>query len=178
MAPNPIPERDILVIETPKVIETAEQQTAFISLVVPRADIQSVMGPTIREVYDALISQAIAPAGPWFTHHRRRPTDTFDFDVCVPVATPIAASGRVKPGVLPAARVVRTIYGGPYEGLGAAWSSLCDWVASNRHTRREDLWECYLVGPESGPDSTAWRTELNCPLAGEDVSLDVPHMIV
>ena len=153
-------------IETPQVMETAEQTTAFISLVVPRAEIQSVMGPTIREVYAALASQGIAPAGPWFTHHRRRPTDTFDLDVCVPVATALVTSGRVKPGVLRAARVARTVYSGPYEGLGTAWSELCAWVADKGLSRREDLWECYLVGPESSPDPAAWRTELNCPLVG------------
>ena len=51
-------------IETPQVIETAEQQIAFISVVVPRAEIQTVMGPTIREVYSEIAAQRIAPAGP------------------------------------------------------------------------------------------------------------------
>ena len=153
-------------LETPKIVDTAEMLTACISLVVPRAEIQSVMGPTIREVYAALGAQGIPPAGPWFTHHRRRPSDTFDFDVCVPVATPISPAGRVKPGTLPAARVARTVYTGPYEGLGPAWGEFCAWMEANGHTPREDLWECYLVGPESTADPSAWRTELNRPLAG------------
>jgi effector-binding domain-containing protein len=154
------------VIETPKVIESTEQLTAFISLVVPRTEIQAVMGPTIREVYAALAAQGIAPAGPWFTHHRRRPTDSFDFDVCVPVATPVAEAGRVKPGVLRAAKVARTVYSGPYEGISDAWGQFCSWIEANGHTPREDLWECYLAGPESSLDPAAWRTELNRPLVG------------
>jgi len=152
------------VLDTPQIVETADQLTASISLVVPRAEIQTVMGPSIHEVYAALAAQGIAPAGPWFTHHRRRPTDNFDFDVCVPVATPVAAVGRVKPGRLPAARVARAVYSGPYEGLAATWSELCDWIEANGYTPREDLWECYLVGPESSPDPSTWRTELNRPL--------------
>ena len=88
-------------LETPRITESTDQLTACIPLVVPRAEIRTVMGPSIREVYAALAAQGIAPAGPWFTHHRRRPTETFDFDVCVPVATPVAATGRVKPGLLP-----------------------------------------------------------------------------
>lgn len=153
-------------IETPQVIETAEQQIAFISVVVPRAEIQTVMGPTIREVYSQIAAQKIAPAGPWFTHHRRRPTDTFDFDMCVPVGTPFVAAGRVKPGTLPATRVARTVYCGPYEGLGTAWGELLAWVETNGHSHRGDLWETYVVGPESSPDPSAWCTELNCPLVG------------
>jgi hypothetical protein len=33
------------------------------------------------------------------------------------------------------------------------------------HAAAEDLWENYLSGPESGPDSSQWQTELNRPLA-------------
>ena len=151
-------------LETPHVTESDEKLTASLPLVVPRTEIQTVMGPAIHEVLATLAAQGIAPAGPWFTHHRRRPTDTFDFDVCVPVATPVTASGRVKPGKLPAARVARTVYSGPYEGLAAAWGEFCAWMDANGHTPREDLWECYLVGPESSPNPADWRTELNRPL--------------
>jgi effector-binding domain-containing protein len=154
------------VIEKPKVMETEEQRTAFIHLVVPRAEIQRVMVPTIREVYATIGAQGAAPAGPWFTHHRRRPTDTFDFEVCVPVVTPVVPAGRVQPGRLPATRVARTVYSGPYEGLAGAWGEFCAWIEANGHTAREDLWECYVVGPESSPDPAAWRTELNRPLVG------------
>jgi effector-binding domain-containing protein len=153
------------VLDTLQVMESADQLTACIAVVVPRNEIQTVMGPTIREVYAVLAEQGIAPAGPWFTHHRRRPTDTFDFDVCVPVSSPVAPAGRVKPGRLPAARVARAVYSGPYEGLAAAWGEFCAWIEANGHTPREDLWERYIVGPESSPDPAAWRTELNRPLA-------------
>jgi effector-binding domain-containing protein len=154
------------VIDVPQITESADQLTAFIPLVVPLTEIQTVMGPAIGEVYAALATQGIAPAGPWFTHHRRQPTDTFDFAVCVPVATPVAAVGRVRPGRLPATRVARTVYHGPYDGLATAWGKFCAWIEANGHTPRADLWECYLVGPESSGDPAAWRTELNRPLAG------------
>jgi effector-binding domain-containing protein len=154
------------VLDTPRITESADQLTALIPLTVPSAAIQEVMGPGIREVFAALAAQGVAPAGPWFTHHRRPPTDTFDFDICVPVAAPVAAAGRVRPGRLPAARVARAVYRGPYEGLAAAWGEFHAWVVANGHTPRADLWECYLVGPESGDDPAGWRTELNRPLVG------------
>ncbi|MFI5309422.1 MAG: GyrI-like domain-containing protein, partial [Polyangiales bacterium] len=67
-------------------------------------------------------------------------------------------------GRLPAAKVARAVYVGPYEGLGAAWGELRAWVESNGHTCAKNLWECYVVGPESQPDANAYRTELNQPL--------------
>ncbi len=55
---------------------------------------------------------------------------------------------------------------GDYEGLGAAWEEFDAWVAAEGHTPRGDLWERYVVGPESNPDPAAWRTERNRPLTG------------
>ena len=90
---------------------------------------------------------------------------TFDFEIGVPVTAPVAASGRVKAGHLPATTVARTIYHGPYEGLGGAWGEFDAWIAANGHTPRPDLWECYVVGPEASPDPANWRTQLNRPLS-------------
>lgn len=146
------------------IAETSDQMTATISLVVPRAEIMTAMGPGIREVMAVLAAQGIAPMGAWFTHHRRRPADTFDFDICVPVASPVAPEGRVKPGLLASARVARTIYRGPYEGLGAAWGEFCHWIEANGYSPREDLWEQYVVGPETGPEPAALVTELYRPM--------------
>jgi effector-binding domain-containing protein len=151
-------------IEEPQITRTAARQVAMIRLTVPSSEIHDVMGPGIREVMDTLAAQGITPAGPWLTHHVRRPTDVFDFEICVPVTTPVVPAGRVKPGMLPAATVARTIYHGPYEGLAAGWGELMSWIEAKGHTPGEDLWEIYAVGPESGSDSSTWRTELNRPL--------------
>jgi effector-binding domain-containing protein len=151
-------------IDTPEITQSAPRQVARIRLTVPSSEIQNVMGPGIREVMETLAAQGIAPAGPWFTHHMHRPTDVFDFEICVPVTTPVASAGRVKPGVLSSATIARTVYHGPYEGLAAAWGEFTKWIEAKGHTPREDLWETYAVGPESGSDPSQWRTELNRPL--------------
>jgi effector-binding domain-containing protein len=152
-------------IDTPTIVQSPVQQTAMIRLTVPRSEIQKVMGPGIGEVMAALAAQGISPAGPWLTHHVRMDPKVFDFEICVPVKLPIKAAGRVKPGVLPAARVVRTVYHGPYEGLGDAWGEVTAWIKAQGLTPGPDLWEVYRVGPESGPDSKKWQTELNKPVA-------------
>lgn len=151
-------------LDTPQITHTIAQLTAIIHIIVPRDEIQNVMGPGISELMATIAAQGIAPTGPWFTHHLRRPTDTFDFEVSVPVSAPVTAAGRVEPGEWPAMKVARTIYHGPYEGLGDAWGEFLDWIEASGHTQAEDLWECYLAGPESGPDPATWRTQLNRPL--------------
>jgi effector-binding domain-containing protein len=153
-------------IDTPENTETAAQLTAVIHLTIPRGEIQNVMGPAIGEVMATVAAQGITPAGPWFTHHLRMDPANFDFEVGVPVAAPVVAAGRVKPGAWPAAKVARTVYHGPYEDLGAAWGEFDAWIAANGHAPAGDLWECYVAGPESSSDPTNWRTELYRPLIG------------
>jgi effector-binding domain-containing protein len=151
-------------IDTPRIIAIEAQTTAVIHLTVSRDEIQSVMGPGISEVMATVAAQGLKPTGAWFTYHFRRPTDVFDFEVGVPIPTPVSPTGRVRPGQLPAARVVRTIYHGGYEGLGEGWGELEAWLEANGHQPAAELWEHYAVGPESSPDPATWRTELNRPL--------------
>ena len=151
-------------IDTPLITKTTARQTAIIHLTIPRSEMRTVMGPGIAEVLAAVKAQGIGPAGPWFTHHLNMDPATFDFEICVPVTAPVAAVGRVKPGQWPATKVARTVYRGPFEGLGAAWGEFDAWIKANGHTPGTDLYECYVAGPESSPDPANWRTELNRPL--------------
>jgi len=152
-------------LDNPEFIETDEQPTAVIHLTVPCAEISQVMGPAIAEILAAMAAQGIAPVGPCFSYHWKRPTDTFDFEVGFPIDRPIAAAGRVKMSRLPAAKVVRTLYRGGYEGLGAAWGEFLKWIEDAGLDAQASLWECYQSGPESSPDPATWCTELNRPLA-------------
>jgi effector-binding domain-containing protein len=152
------------VLESPQIMKTVDRLTAVIHLTIPRSEIRAVMGPGLNEVRAAIAAKGIAAAGPWFTHHLRMPGDVLDFEICVPVEEPMPAAGRVSPGLWPAMTVARAVYQGPYEGLGAAWGEFNAWIAANGHKPRTDLWERYLTGPESGPDSAAYRTELSRPL--------------
>jgi hypothetical protein len=75
----------------------------------------------------------------------------------------LAAQG-VEPPELPAAKVARTIYHGPYDGLPSAWGEFDKWMRANGHEQAGSLWELYPVGPQLTPDPANWRTELNRPL--------------
>jgi effector-binding domain-containing protein len=143
-------------IDTPTIQQTATQSTAVIHLTVPREEIRTVMGPGHKELMTTLDAQGIVPTGPWFTHHLKMDPRTFDFEIGVPVDTPVTATGRVTAGQLPAATVARTIYHGEYEGLPSAWGEFEQWIAAQGRTSGPSLWETYLGDG---------RTELTRPLA-------------
>jgi len=148
-------------IETPQVVKLPTQLVATIHIETPRSKMQQVMGPGIGEVMAAVKAQGIGPVEPWFAHHLKMTPETFDFDICVPVRAAVTAVGRVRPGQRPALKVVRTVYHGPYEGLGSAWNAFGEWTEANGYNTAGDLYECYAVGPETSPDPANWRTELS-----------------
>jgi effector-binding domain-containing protein len=155
----------MLMIETPHITNSTASQAAVIRLTIPRSEIQSAMGPAIEEVMAAVTAQHVGPIGPCFSHHLSMSPDTFDMEVGFPVSAAVAPAGRVKPGSLPAVRVARTVYQGPYEGLGDGWGEFMRWIEAEGLSAAPDLWEVYVKGPESGADPAAWRTELIRPLA-------------
>src|SRR6476660_5010071 len=96
-------------ITTPEIVDSPEQKIAFIHVTIPRAEIMQAMHSGLDELGAALKAQGVPPTGPWFTHHTRRPNETFDFRICFPVEKEVKATGRVEPGVLGATRVARTV---------------------------------------------------------------------
>jgi effector-binding domain-containing protein len=152
-------------LSTPQIIQTEAQEAAVIHLTVPRSEMMEVFGPAVGELMAVLAAQGVEPVGAVFAHHLKMSPDTFDFELGVKVAAPVKATGRMKPGQLPAAKVARAIYSGPYEGLPSAWGEFNKWMKANGHEQAEDLWELYSVGPQSTPDPAGWRTELNRPLS-------------
>ena len=162
-------------IEPPRMADSKAQAAAVIHLTMPRDQIQRFMEPAIEELKAAFSEQGWEEAGPLFSHHLTLSSETFDFEVGIPVKGRVHPVGRVNPGELPAAQVARTIYHGPYEGLFSAWdefgkrvtAELGELIAGEGLERSQTLWECYISGPESNPDPSTWQTELNLPFVKE-----------
>lgn len=153
-------------LDTPVLVDTPAQLAASIHLVVIGRDMPAFMGPAIQELQQVLREQGLAPAGPMFSFHHRMPGETFDFEVGFPTFTPVAPTGRVRLFEIPASPTLRTTYRGPYEGLAEAWGDFLKLVDKSGRTPQASFWESYASGPESSPDSSTWRTELNRPLVG------------
>lgn len=151
-------------ISTPEIISLGEQRTAFIPLCIARERMPELMGPAVAELIAALQAQGLAPAGPLLCHHHRLDSAVFDFALSFPVLGAVQPQGRVQAGVLPAARVVRTVYQGAYEGLPQAWGEFTRWLQGSGQLCAEDFLEIYLQGPAQSPNPADWRTELRRPL--------------
>ncbi|MDQ3101170.1 MAG: GyrI-like domain-containing protein [Bacteroidota bacterium] len=153
-----------ILLDEPTIVHFEEQRTAVIRFTIRREEIRSVMGPAYGDLHQVLQEQSIEAVGPFFTHHFRMDPEVFDFELGVPVNASIKPQGRVLQGKLPAAKVMRTVYRGGYEGMGAAWQKFDQLIRELGHQAVESLWESYVKGPESGSDQSKWETEFNRPL--------------
>ena len=151
-------------IDEPKIARLDATPTAFIRLTIPREDMPRVMGPAIGELISTVTGQGVDITGPVFAHHLQMDPEVFDFEVGVPVAESVAPAGRVEPGERPETRVAQTVHRGPYEGLPDAWGRFHEWITERGYKWASDIWECYVVTPDSEPDPANWRTQLNRPL--------------
>ena len=152
-------------IDAPTRKRIPAQNTASIHMQIPVQAMPAEFPKALAEISAALQQQGIAPAGAIFAHHFRRPADTFDFNVCIPVARAITPVSRVEPVSLPALEVVQTTYHGDYAGLPHAWGDFIAQIASAAPALREDFLEAYVVGPHESSDPAAWRTQLSVVLA-------------
>ena len=151
----------MIMITPPEVITTKETITAVIPLLIPGRDMPKYMDPAIQEIIKVITAQGVRIAGPMFSYHHRRPSDTFDFEIGFPVSQSITPEGRVINSKLPSVQVVRSVYQGPYEGLAQAWPALQKWVRENGHGETGKFWESYLNNPDELKSPSEYRTELN-----------------
>lgn len=147
-------------IDTPEFKETDPVKVATIALQIPKEEMHEHFPPAVHEILEATKAQDIDVVGPVVAHHFSVQRDIFDFEICVPVARPVEATGRVQPSTLPATKVVRTFYHGPYDGLPDAWAQFQEWLDEQDLSLGPDAYERYVDGPHNESDPEDWRTEL------------------
>ena len=91
-------------LSAPQIIQTTAQTAAVIHLTAPRREMMAVFGPAVGELMGVLAAQGVEPVGAVFAHHIKMSPEIFDFELGVKVSAPVKATGRVKPGELPASK--------------------------------------------------------------------------
>jgi effector-binding domain-containing protein len=129
------------------------------------------------ELFGWLRDHGVAPVGAPMIRYRALDGDGFptDFEVGAPVAQPVAGTGRVAAGELPAGDYAVLVHVGPYTheevpDLRRARERLLAWAdEEGLELAREESGgavtfaaciESYVLGALDEPDWTKWETEL------------------
>ena len=130
----------------------------------------------IPEVLGWLAERGTPSAGPPFLRYLVIDMDAdLEIEAGVPVDEPIAGSGEVVPGVLPAGRYATVEHRGAYDGLVETIADLLAWAERRglaldvRRDGAGDHWGCrfesYRTDPRTVPDVADWRTDVFLRLA-------------
>jgi effector-binding domain-containing protein len=155
----------------PQIQERAAQDYAGIRMTVPMDGISGAVDEAFPELFGWLAGQGIAPAGPPFIRYLVIDMAAeLQLELAVPVGAPVAGSGRIEPGVLPAGRYAVLRHTGPYDGLVASNAALQQWA--REHGVEFDTWdtaegsawraraEHYLTDPSKEPDPAKWEVDV------------------
>ena len=155
----------------PQIQERAEQHYAAIPVTVTMAGLSSAVDSAFSELFGWLASQGIAPAGPPLIRYLVIDmAGELQLELGVPVAVPVAASGRVQPGVLPEGKYAVLRHTGPYDGLVASNAALLQWAQEKGiefdtwNTPSGSAWrgraEHYLTDPSQERDPAKFETDV------------------
>ena len=128
-------------------------------------DVPAFLQASFDELFGHLGRVGVQPAGPPFVLYHAFGPDGVDADVCVPVAGPVETTGRIEAHELPGVTCVRTLHVGPYAALSGAYSELSEWVDDHGYRPDGPVRERYLNGPGETTDPSAFRTEIEMPVA-------------
>ena len=101
------------------------------------------------------------PTGMPFVIYHNMDMSNLDIEVGFEVPAGLAGKGDLKPGIIPAARVVSLVYTGPYEECGEAYEAMGQWFKDNKVEGTGVAIEFYLNDPQVDPPA---QTRIEMPL--------------
>jgi effector-binding domain-containing protein len=164
-------------ITEPKIEERAEVPYMGIRTQISMQDMGTGIIPQLHdEVRAWLDKQGLSPSGaPFIRYWVINMPGMMDIELGWPVASRLAGTDRIQPGVLPAGRYAMLLYTGDYSGLMEANRVLIDWAKENgiawdnRPIDAGDAFgarfETYFIDPGNEPDPAKWETEVAIRLA-------------
>jgi len=151
----------------PQIQARAAQHYAAVPATVTMDGISAAVDDAFPELFGWLAGQGIAPAGPPLIRYL-----VIDMagELQIELGVPVAASGRIQPGVLPEGRYAVLRHTGPYDGLVASNAALLQWAREKGieldtwDTPQGSAWrgraEHYLTDPSQEPDPAKLETDV------------------
>jgi effector-binding domain-containing protein len=112
----------------------------------------------------ALADAGLQPDGGPISIYRQRGGGAFEVTVGFPVDGRPETGGPLVAETLPGGPVATAVHSGSYDTLASTYDLVIEWLTARHIAVPEMMWEEYLVGPDSTPDPSAWRTRVVFPL--------------
>lgn len=151
-------------------IETVERdpvEAVVVEVMAPYAEIGDKMGATFESVGSALTASGADPAGPPVAVFLAFEDESaWRVAVGFPVAPPLPELMGLEHMSLPGGVCVVGTHEGSYDGLGAAWAAVTEYVKEGGLQAAAPPWESYVAAPPAVEDPSKWVTEIIWPVSG------------
>ena len=145
-------------------VEREPQPMLGVRAVVPMSDLREFFSRAFAATAGELARQGARPAGPPVALYSAFAADAVDVVAGFPVSQPVTPAAGFVASTLPGGPVVATVHTGAYDALGATYGELATWFEEHGVTRADQMWEEYLVGPDSQVDPSRWQTRILFPV--------------
>jgi effector-binding domain-containing protein len=151
--------KSVEIEEAPELIYLAVRDTASVST------IGNKIGTHFEAIGKAMENQKLEVAGAPFAIYYSESTTQFDMDVAMATTKPGKAEGAIKPGKIPAGKVLVANFYGPYEQSGMGHEAIDTYLKSHPEIQvigapREE----YITDPEIDPNPANWLTRVVYPI--------------
>jgi effector-binding domain-containing protein len=158
-----------------RIAELAPQPTVAVRVRQPMAQLDLA---ALFDRYPAAVAELVRErggsiSGPLFGRYHTYGPDHVDVEIGFPVSQPVSglpalsgvAEGEIGASELPGGPVAIMVHRGAYDGLGAAYEALHDWIhAQPGYDDGAGPWESYVVDPAGVSDPADLCTEIIWPL--------------
>jgi hypothetical protein len=129
------------------VVTVEKQLTAVVKAKVPFAAIPQAQRAARAAIDAGLPSLDTGARGLTCTRWLPPQGGALDMEMGTIVARRIEPKGEIVPSELPAGRAVHSVMTGPFDGMGAAWQTLFEWIQAEKLQPAGVNWEVYSPAP-------------------------------
>jgi effector-binding domain-containing protein len=144
------------------IVTVEHRRTAVVKAKVPFAEIPQAQRSARAAIDAGLPSLDAGALGLTVTRWLPPSGGALDMEMGTIVARRIEARGEIVPSELPAGRAVHYTMVGPFDGMGAAWQTVFEWIQAEKLRPAGINWEIY--GPTAA-DPARQETNLYALLA-------------
>jgi len=109
-------------------------------------------------------NQGVEQAGSPIAMYHGIPADIIDIAPRFPISQPITPANGTVVATLPGGPAIETIHTGIYDSMTGTYDELMAWLEEQHIAVPEDMWEEYLVGPDTEAEPAKWQTRIFVPL--------------
>lgn len=132
---------------TCSIVAVERQPTVVVKAKVPFAEIPQAQRAARAKIDAGLPSLDTGALGLTCTRWLPPQGGALEMEMGTIVARRIEAMGEIVPSELPAGRAAHTVMVGPFDGMGAAWQALFEWIQAEKLKPAGINWEVYGPTP-------------------------------